>query len=138
MCRLMKAFEPILLQLEATKSQKKILERGMEGGFEGLNLQFRTTFLNVEHFYDDQFRKERGSKKTTKETKRRVKSSWESHFPRSFKFFGPDLVFRHLINITKYKYSNVMALKKQDQAILSKQQLVFIGSSFTLVLHFHL
>ena len=35
----------------------------MEGGFEGLNLQFRTTFLNVEHFYDDQFRKERGSKK---------------------------------------------------------------------------
>ena len=82
------------------------------GGFEGLNLQFRTTFLNVEHFYDDQFRKEGGAKKTTKETKRRVKSSWESHFPRSFKFFGPDLVFRHLINITKNKYSNVMALKK--------------------------
>ena len=78
----------------------QVTQKIQEG--ERANLQFRTTFLNVEHFYDDQFRKERGSKKTTKETKRRVKSSWESHFPRSFKFFGPDLVFRHLIIITKY------------------------------------
>ena len=44
----------------------------MEGGFEGLNLQFRTTFLNVEHFYDDQFRVQYlGGKK--KETKKKLK-----------------------------------------------------------------
>ena len=51
------------------KVTKKILERGMEGGFEGLNLQFRTTFLNVEHFYDDQFRKRGGAKKRRRKRK---------------------------------------------------------------------
>ena len=34
-----------------------------------------------------------GEQKNSKETKRRVKSSWETHFLRSFKFFGPLILY---------------------------------------------
>ena len=43
----------------------QVTQKIQEG--ERANLQFRTTFLNVEHFYDDQFRKRGGAKKETYE-----------------------------------------------------------------------
>ena len=63
----------------------QVTQKIQEG--ERANLQFRTTFLNVEHFYDDQFRK-RGEAKKGNVRKRRVKRSWETHFLRSFKFWA--------------------------------------------------